>query len=340
MNRFLYLAQADKDNKLSQISLEALTAAKQLADSVSASLAIGLVGENIQELAASLSDASSEIAIVDGPEFSSSRYATDAAALEALVKQTAPSVVVAPATFRMNRVLPGVAHRAGGHIDTHVNGFTAENKELVVTRWYYRQRLLAEQTQSKEPWFLTIDAGLYSAFVPGPGKATVKIIDVDVDQKWLRTTVKEFKSPAGAANTVKPDADLLFVSGAGWTKRQQDGTTHVDDATEIITGFLQKTGASLGSTKSLVDLSGEGQQALPFLTNLNQVGQTGSTPRHPKGLATACHGEEPHAVGWRFIKERRAINLDPNCGWAQGKADVLYIADAFKVMKKVNELLD
>ena len=88
-----------------------------------------------------------------------------------------------------------------------------------------------------------------------------------------------------------------------------------------------------------MDLGGEGQAVLSFLTHLNQVGQTGSTPRHPKGLATCCHGEEPHTVGWRFITERRAINLDPNCGWARGKADVLYVADAFAVMTKVNELL-
>ena len=78
---------------------------------------------------------------------------------------------------------------------------------------------------------------------------------------------------------------------------------------------------------------------LPFMSHLNQVGQTGSTPRHSKGLSTCCHGEEPHAVGWRFINERRAINTDANCGWAQGKADVLYVADAFEVMAKVNALL-
>jgi electron transfer flavoprotein alpha subunit len=88
-----------------------------------------------------------------------------------------------------------------------------------------------------------------------------------------------------------------------------------------------------------VDQGGEGNSVLPFLTHLNQVGQTGSTPRHPKGLATCCHGEEPHVVGWRFIGERRAISLDPNCGWSRGKADVVYVADAFKVMAKVNELL-
>ena len=55
--------------------------------------------------------------------------------------------------------------------------------------------------------------------------------------------------------------------------------------------------------------------------------------RHPDrpGIVTV--------VGWRFINERRAVNLDPNCGWARGKAAVLYVPDAFEVMRKVNALL-
>ena len=58
-----------------------------------------------------------------------------------------------------------------------------------------------------------------------------------------------------------------------------------------------------------------------------------------KGLSTCCHGEEPHVVGWRFIADRRAISLDANCGWTRGKADVVYVADAFQVVAKLNELL-
>ena len=44
-------------------------------------------------------------------------------------------------------------------------------------------------------------------------------------------------------------------------------------------------------------------------------------------------------MGWRFINERRAVNLDPNCGWARGKADVLYVADAFEVLAKLSAIL-
>ena len=34
-----------------------------------------------------------------------------------------------------------------------------------------------------------------------------------------------------------------------------------------------------------------------------------------------------------------AINLDAACGWARGKADVLYVADAFEVMRELAKLL-
>jgi electron transfer flavoprotein alpha subunit len=44
-------------------------------------------------------------------------------------------------------------------------------------------------------------------------------------------------------------------------------------------------------------------------------------------------------VGWRFVNQRRAINLDANCGWARGKADVVYVADAFAVVRELNRLL-
>ena len=167
----------------------------------------------------------------------------------------------------------------------------------------------------------------------------MEMLSASLDAAPLRTQVTGVQAPPADEQTIRPDASLLFVAGAGWTKLQADGQNHIGEAESIILEFLRKSQASLGGSKSLVDLSGEGHAVLKFMTHLNQVGQTGATPRHPKGLSTCCHGEEPHAVGWRFINERRAINMNPNCGWAQGKADVVYVADAFEVMRKVNALL-
>jgi electron transfer flavoprotein alpha subunit len=245
--------------------------------------------------------------------------------------------VLAPGSSRITRVAAGVAHRLGGFIDTHISSL-AGAESVEATRWFYRQRIEAVLSRDSRPWFLLLDAGVSPAFTAQPGEA--EGVQVSVQLPALRTTVSGFRSPQQGQQTIRPDAAMLFVAGAGWTKKQPDGQVHVTEAGELILGFLAATGASLGSSKSLVDQGGEGQPVLPFLTHLNQVGQTGSTPRHAKGLSTCCHGEEPHVVGWRFIADRRAISLDPNCGWARGKADVLYVADAFQVIAKVNALLE
>jgi len=245
------------------------------------------------------------------------------------------TIVLAPGSSRFTRVAAGVAHRLSGFVDTHITALGGA-ETIEASRWFYRQRIEAVVGRDVRPWFLLLDAGTHAAFAGASG--TAKIEEVAVQLPALRTTVSGFRAPQQDQQTIRPDAKMLLVAGAGWTKKQPDGQIHAAEAGELILGFLGATGASLGSSKSLVDQGGEGNSVLPFLTHLNQIGQTGSTPRHAKGLSTCCHGEEPHVVGWRFIADRRAISLDPNCGWTRGKADVVYVADAFPVMARVNAL--
>jgi len=328
----LFLAHTEADSSLSRLALEALAAAKSLGGT----LVVALIGSDVQTAADSIAGCgASRFLSVAGEAFSESRYASDAAAVEALVKAARATIVIAPQTSQFARCVAGVAQRLGGRIDTHVAAI-AEGPQ--VTRWYYRQRMEAAIERAQRPWFLLVESGIAEPYPSRDqqGAVAVEMLPAEVSS---RTRVLGRQAPKAERQTIRADAKLLFVAGAGWTKKQADGAAHIDDAARLILGFLTATGASLGSSKSLVDLSGEGQAVLPFLSHMNQVGQTGSTPRHPKGLSTCCHGEEPHVVGWRFIRERRAINLDANCGWARGKADVLYVADAFAVMERVNALL-
>jgi len=341
METILFLAHAEDDGSLSRTALEALTAATELHRQLSgATFAVGLLGGDVSTAVARVSGCgAAAFYAVSGPEFAVSRYASDAAALAAICQASAATIVVAPATARFNRVIPGVAQRLGGRIDTHVGGFIVNGPELRIQRGYYRQRMIGTLTRAARPWFLTLDTGVFRAWDGAPADVSVNTLSVAVGDALQRTRVVGFRASQANAQTIRPDAKLLFVAGVGWTKKQSDGQVHLDGAARTILGFLDKAGASLGSSKSLVDQSSDGQNVFSFMSHLNQVGQTGSTPRHAKGLSTCCHGEEPHVVGWRFIGERRAINLDANCGWAQGKADVLYVADAFELVRKVTELL-
>ncbi len=340
MESLLVLTHADETGfALSKASLEAITAGKELADRLGAALTVGIVAANPAPLAKGLPCAA---LAVSGEAFAQARYASDAAACEALCRAANASLVLAPQSSRFARVMAGVAHRLGGFIDTHVTalaGAESGPESIGATRWFYRQRIEAVVSRAARPWFLLLDSGTHAAFAAEAAAPAAQVEQIAVELPALRTTVTGLRAPKQDEQTIRPDAKLLFVAGAGWTKKQPDGQVHVAQAAELILQFLHASGASLGSSKSLVDQGGEGQSVLPFLTHLNQVGQTGSTPRHAKGLATCCHGEEPHVVGWRFIGERRAISLDPNCGWTRGKADVVYIADAFQVMAKLNGLL-
>jgi len=337
METILVLTHADETGSaLTRASLEAVTAGKELAARLSASLTIGILAVDATAAAGVLASTGARLLAVSGEAFAQARYASDAAACEALCRAAQANLVLAPGSSRLTRVAAGVAHRLGGFIDTHITALGG-TESVEATRWFYRQRVEAVLSRDVRPWFLLLDAGTHTAFAGEPGAAQIEQIAVQLPTQ--RTTVSGFRAPAQDAQTIRPDAKMLFVAGAGWTKKQPDGQIHAAEAGELILGFLHATGASLGSSKSLVDQGGEGNSVLPFLTHLNQIGQTGATPRHAKGLSTCCHGEEPHVVGWRFIGDRRAISLDPNCGWTRGKADVVYIADAFQVMARVNELL-
>jgi electron transfer flavoprotein alpha subunit len=337
MESILVLTHVDESGSaLTRASLEAVSAGIDLAARISASFAIGVVAGDADTISAALPSPGARILAVSGEAFAQARYATDAAACEALCRAAQATIVLAPSSSRFARVAAGVAHRAGGVIDTHINAIGGGDS-IDVTRWFYRQRIEGVLSRTARPWFLLLDSGLYVPFAGAPG--AVSLEHVSVDLPGIRTIVTGLRTPAQDAATIRPDAKMLFVAGAGWTKKQPDGQIHAEEAGQVILKFLHASGASLGSSKSLVDQGGDGQPILPFLTHMNQIGQTGSTPRHARGLSTCCHGEEPHVVGWRFIGERRAISLDPNCGWTRGKADVVYIADAFKVMAKLNELL-
>ena len=263
-------------------------------------------------------------------------FAQDVPALAEAVKSSGADVVILPGNSRVKRSAAAAALRAGADIDTNVVDLEVVDGKAVASRWVYRQRIFTKFTRQAKQWVVVADPTLFDGICAKVGAEETAFAE---PSGATRTTVNGIENAGGGGeSTIKPDSELLFVAGAGWTKKQADGALHLDDAASAITGFLAKSGASLGSSKSLVDMP-EAAAAFGFMSHMNQVGQTGSTPRHKKGLSTCCHGEEPHVVGWRFVNERRAVNLDANCGWAQGKADVVYVADAFEVMRKVNELL-
>jgi electron transfer flavoprotein alpha subunit len=192
MPTILFLAHTEPDGSLARPQLEALECARQLtAGFVEATLVAGLVGPSIQPAAQSIAGCGAARFLgVAGPDYAQSRYATDAAALEAIARAVQPALVVAAATSRWNRVAPGVAHRLGGRADTHVTGVAVAEGSVRITRWYYRQRMEAVLERAQRPWFLLIEPGTQPVWSGAPGTPSVEpLLPVELGEPHRRTTV-------------------------------------------------------------------------------------------------------------------------------------------------------
>ena len=138
METILLLAHTETDGSLAQSAREALHVAATLHKSLAGSnLIVGLIGENVQSAANSIAACpATKYFGVAGKEFSQPRYATDAAAAEAICRASGATIVVAPATSQFNRCLAGVAQRLNGRADTHVTGISSTPTAGVgASRW-------------------------------------------------------------------------------------------------------------------------------------------------------------------------------------------------------------
>ncbi len=133
-------------------------------------------------------------------------------------------------------MLPGVAHRVGGKVETHVTGITSDGGAIAVSRWYYRQRMEASLSRAHRPWFIALESGCREALAGAAGTATVDAVAVTAA---ARTNVTGVRAPKADEQTIRPEAKVLLVAGAGWTKKQADGQTHGKEAEGLILNFLK-----------------------------------------------------------------------------------------------------
>src|SRR5579871_2367682 len=147
MESILVLTHSDESGEqLTRGSLEAVTVGQELSARLNAELTIGIVSEISATVAPCLASAKARLLAVAGPDFAQPRYASDAAACEAICRAAQPSIVVAPHSSRFARVMAAVAHRMHGCIETHVTAIGTADK-VEATRWFYRQRMEAVVTR-------------------------------------------------------------------------------------------------------------------------------------------------------------------------------------------------
>ena len=172
-----------------------------------------------------------------GRALAQSRYATDAAAAEALVRAAAPRSSLRPAPLAWTRgPRRGAARWAGRHARhacsigrgaSALAGFTASASKPC--------------SHAASGLGFCCSIRLYLGHAPGePHRRSRRRGDCYPANPPSSACARQSEE-----QTIRPDAELLFVAGAGWTKKQNDGQPHVEKPANSFSVFSREP-SSLG----------------------------------------------------------------------------------------------
>jgi electron transfer flavoprotein alpha subunit len=238
-------------------------------------------------------------------------------ALEALIEQERPSLVLTGHTIDALGFAPAVAVRAGLGFASDVTALGWEDGPTA-SRGAYGDKLVAElDFPGRETTLLMLRAG---AFEPatGSGGASTRAVPVELGDAVASEHVEFREVAAGDVDITK--ADFLLSIGRGIEDR--DNIPQFEELAE-------KLGATLSVSRPLVDAG--------WMSNARQVGQSGKTVKPKVYLALGISGAVQHLAGMKTSGTIIAVNTDPEAA-IFGVAHYGAVADLFDVAEELEKL--
>jgi electron transfer flavoprotein alpha subunit len=302
-----------RDGALRKVSLEVVTAARQLADSLGGTvdaivLADGPVS-GVEQLGQHGADR-----VLQAAHGSFARYAPDgfAAAVAAAGTEAAGIVFAATATGR--DLAPRVAARLGVGLASDVTEFGVEAGKVVVTRPVYGGKALQRLRLEGTPAVFSVRP---NTIQPAAAARAGAVAECPVPAFTERVKVTGVKAPAEAALDVA-EAPIVVSGGRGLKEAAQFKLLE-----ELAAAF---GGAAVGASRAVVDAGWREHGA--------QVGQTGKTVSPNLYVAVGISGAIQHLAGMRTAKTIVAINRDKDAPIFK-VADYGIVGDLFEVVPRL-----
>jgi electron transfer flavoprotein alpha subunit len=290
MSGILVLAETRR-GELRDVSLELIGAARTVKDAAGGRLVVAVVAADPAAYADALAlDGVDEVLTVNSPAPHFEAHVTQRA-LEALIEQERPSLVLVGHTIDSLGFAPAVAVRAGLGFASDVTALGWEDGPTA-SRGAYADKLVAElDFPGHETALLMVRAG---AFEPaeGTGAAATRAVALDLGDAVATEHVEFREAAVGDVDITK--AEFLLSIGRGIEDR--DNIPQFEELAE-------KLGATLSVSRPLVDAG--------WMSNARQVGQSGKTVKPKVYLALGISGAVQHLAGMQKADTIIAVNSDP-----------------------------
>jgi len=288
MSGILVMAESRR-GELREVSLELIGAALRLKDQAGGRVAVAIVGAEAEHHAAALVVAGvDEVLTVAAPTENFEAHVQEGA-LETLIEQESPSLVLLGHTIDSLGFGPAVAAKLGLGFASDVTAL-AWNEGPVATRGGYGGKVSVElDFPGKETVLLMLRAGAFEA-AEGSGTAEARAVNAAGEPRAEHLGFREVE----AGDVDITTADFLLSVGRGIEDK---------DALPQFEELADKIGATLSVSRPLVDAG--------WVSNARQVGQSGKTVKPKVYLALGISGAVQHLAGMQNAETIIAVNTDP-----------------------------
>ena len=308
------------DGTLVPITAELLGGARRLVGESGGSVGCALFGSGVEGLAQeAIAFGADEVLVVDDPalaEYNSDAYSQ---AMQKVVEQATPSIILFGQTNLGRDLAPRLAFRLNTGVIMDSVELAMEGDRLVATRPAFGGNARAVNVVRANPQIATVRAKSQDPLERDAGRqGQVTKVDAAIDASAVRVKVSDRKGVAAEGIRLE-DADVVVSGGRGL-----GGPENFD----VIEELAKVMGGAVGASRTVCDLG--------WRPVSDQVGLTGKVVSPTLYIAVAISGASQHMAGCSGAKNIVAINKDPDANIFKA-ARFGIVEDYAKVMKPLIE---
>jgi electron transfer flavoprotein alpha subunit len=315
MTNMILVVAEQRAGSLNRASWETIAAAQQVGPA--SDVVVAVVGASVNTIAQELAAADvHEVVTVEDPALE--LYTPDGytMALQQLIAQLSPSLVLLPHTYQTRDLAPKLAARLDRALITDVTGIKGAGPEQAFVRPMFQGKLTADVVPlGPSPHIITFQIGAFRGdrAVRGAAAAGVRAMLVAIDPSQIR------QKPEAPFQQAKQAVDLSQAERIVSVGRGIKGQEHLPLAQSL----ADSLGAELAASRPICDAG--------WLPMERQVGSSGQTVAPKLYVALGISGAIQHLVGMKGSHTIVAINKDADAPIFE-VADYGIVGDLFEIV--------
>jgi len=314
-----------REGKWNAASFETVAAGQQIVVQTGGEVSAVVIGKGVRALADELAaNKLDKVLLVEHDLLE--HYTPDGftVALQQVIAQVAPELVLFPHTYQVRDFAPKLAASLGKGMIGDCIGYRHENGKLVFVRQMFQGKTAADVSfAGASPWFASLQSGAFRAdqVARGASPAPVTAVAVDLKPEQIRSKPLElFREAKQAVDLTQ--APILVSVGRG---------IKAPENIPLAEKLARLLGGELAASRPICD---EG-----WLPMDRQIGSSGQTVAPKLYLALGISGAIQHVVGMKGSRTIVAINKDANAPIFE-VADYGIVGDIFELIPALTEALE